>query len=518
MTSSAWFGLCTAQHAQQVFGGYPAQFLIFGGEDFGCPFGEFALHTRARLFPEIEFPHVAPGARRRRFRVAPRPITIANVVIFVDTDGRQWSFDAADRIGERSGMGEVFRGSGPGGQPVAIKRIRPGGYGEGPERRRMREVEIGHLLMRAARDGRPTDRLVVPITHVLAGDDLMIVMPLADESLHAALRGRAMDLAAGLRVVREVVVGLGQLHALPVLHRDLKTPNVLRYGEQWRLADFGIARNMDESAGTFTFTLPGTAPYMAPEIWDGQEATNQTDLYALGVLAYEVFAGARPFAGPREPEYRRQHREDPAPRPAGVPDALARLMLRLLRKPPSGRPQDAADVLETLDGIAEHERLPVGPTAMIAAATGLEDRVTRDDAREAAAAEATRAAARRAEQAEGDLRALLEDAHERIRRTLPDARLDLQAKTLSLGPARLTFATQEAFSLSCNTDPGQPQTVRVGNAQSGRVSHAVLQCEAGDDGRLRWRYARDIMDTDWRPLTAAAVLGLFTRALDGHQR
>ncbi|MEV6929059.1 serine/threonine-protein kinase [Dactylosporangium sp. NPDC051485] len=440
------------------------------------------------------------------------------MVIFMDTDGRQWGFDEADRIGEPSGMGEVFRGSGPGGQPVAIKRIRPGGYGEGPERRRMREVEIGHLLMRAARDGRPTDRLVVPITHVLAGDDLMIVLPLADESLHAALRRRAMDLAAGLRVVREVAEGLGQLHALPVLHRDLKTPNVLRYGERWRLADFGIARNLDESAGTYTFVLPGTVPYMAPEIWDGQQATNQTDLYALGVVAYEVFTGARPFAGPREPQYRQQHREEAAPWPAGVPNALARLMLRLLRKQPSQRPQDAAAVLETLDGIAEDERLPAGPAAMTEAAAGLEHRLTLGDASEAVTAEAAREARHQAEQAEGDLRALLEDAHERILRTLHDARLDLQDKTLSLGPARLTFDTREAITLSRHTDPALPRTVRIGNALSNRVSHAVLQCEAAADGRLRWRYARDIMHADWRPLTVAAVLELFTRALNGHQR
>jgi hypothetical protein len=138
------------------------------------------------------------------------------VAIFSDAEGGEWRYDEADRIGEAGGFGQVFRGVGADGRDVAVKRVRLAETGESAERRRVREVEIGDKLRNA---GLATEHLVVPLGHAFVGDDLMIAMPLADESLQSALNVTVFDLPDGLRVVRDVTQGLIELAGLSILHR-----------------------------------------------------------------------------------------------------------------------------------------------------------------------------------------------------------------------------------------------------------------------------------------------------------
>jgi serine/threonine protein kinase len=244
-------------------------------------------------------------------------------------------FDERDRIGDPSGMGEVFRGrAATGGDPVAIKRVRLHNPTEGAERRRAREVEIADRLTLAARSGAETGHLVLPVTYQVVDDDLLIVMPLADGSLQYALDTTTFDPATGLEVVKQVAQGLVELAAISIVHRDLKPANVLRYGATWRITDFGLARILSESTGTYTLAGWGTDPYIAPELWLNQPASVKSDLYALGVLAFEVFAGARPFPGPGENDFRRQHLSETPPELPTVPPRIARLILRMLSKVP----------------------------------------------------------------------------------------------------------------------------------------------------------------------------------------
>ncbi len=216
---------------------------------------------------------------------------------------------------------------------------------------------------------------------------LYYVMPYVDgETLRARLeREGALPLTDALRLLRELADALSYAHARGIAHCDLKPENVLLSGGHAVVADFGIAKALAAAtgAGTDAGTGPpspggvlGTAAYMAPEQARGDEATDhRADLYALGVLAYEVLAGEHPFRGrPREALILAHRTEAPPPlgiRCPEVPTALAALVMQLLAKDPAARPQSAADVLPALDAAAalpSGGRFASGGTLLAAAA------------------------------------------------------------------------------------------------------------------------------------------------------
>jgi len=174
-------------------------------------------------------------------------------------------------------------------------------------------------------------------------------MPRAEYSLAEAIKSRNLSHETRYRVIRDVALGLSELSSAGVLHRDLKPGNVLWLDQAWRLSDFGISRDIEASTATYTFNGAGTLPYMAPEVWELRPATTKTDLYALGVLAYEILAGNRPFRGPTPEDFERQHRQEMPPALELSDGRVGRLITRLLSKDPAGRPQDAQAVVEVID-------------------------------------------------------------------------------------------------------------------------------------------------------------------------
>ncbi len=336
-------------------------------------------------------------------------------------------------------MGAVFEGSDEGGRRVAVKLVELRGHTEGDERRRQREVDIADDLIEGRASGSPVDHLLLPLDRGLDGDDLLIVLPRADESLNAALRRGAVVGSNALEVFREVCEGLIELAGLSILHRDLKPANVLMLGGMWKLADFGLARNTSEPTGTYTFLGAGTYPYMAPELWQGKQATVKSDLYALGVVAYELLVGARPFNGPGEDEFRRQHLNDDPPDPTSLAPPLQRIVLRLLRKDPNTRYEDARSVLEALD--------KVGPTlepdqrALAEAALAADKRRSASDAEERERQNAAEASEARRTQARAELEEILEEARERAAAAIPEVTLvnDGAQWHFGVASARLTI-------------------------------------------------------------------------------
>ena len=165
----------------------------------------------------------------------------------------------------------------------------------------------------------------------------VLVMPRAEKSLRTHLvqiqdRLSALD---ALPILVQIAQALVAIEGRGVVHRDIKPENVLLLENSWCLADFGIARYAEATTTPDTLKYAMTAAYAAPEQWRAEQATSATDVYAFGVVAYELLAGIRPFTGP---DYRSQHLEDSVERISGIPTRLHSLIEECLYKSPQARP------------------------------------------------------------------------------------------------------------------------------------------------------------------------------------
>ncbi len=271
-------------------------------------------------------------------------------------------------LGE-GGMGEVYLGEHLlMRKRVAIKVLHPDMMAHDEvvarfEREAMAAAHIDHPHVATATDfGRTPDGAFFLVLEYIEGRSLREMLG----GLGALPAGRA------LHVARQVVLALARAHELGIVHRDLKPENVMlvaRGGDPdfVKVLDFGIAKvPVQELTGKATVADPltrmgvmyGTPEYMAPEQALGQAVDHRADLYALGVMLYEMVAGSRPFdandpvslvamhitAPPQPPSAR-----NPA---AAVPPAVEALILRLLGKDPGARPASAHEVLDAIDEIA----------------------------------------------------------------------------------------------------------------------------------------------------------------------
>lgn len=176
--------------------------------------------------------------------------------------------------------------------------------------------------------------------------------------------------AIGLQIAR----GLARAHDFGVIHRDLKPDNVFISDTDSRqvvkLLDFGIARSTHDSRLTEAGELFGTPQYMAPERLTSIDAGPSSDLYALGVMLYQMLTGRLPFEAETLPALFLAHLQETPPRPAtlvpGVPGPLDALVMALLEKRPEDRPVDAHAVIRELAALAPSE-LVSSPPPMISA-------------------------------------------------------------------------------------------------------------------------------------------------------
>ncbi len=175
-------------------------------------------------------------------------------------------------------------------------------------------------------------------------------------SLHQLLkRSGRLNLAAGLRVCRQVLQGLEAAHAAGILHRDIKPANIiLDQRGNARLMDFGIARQLsrDDQALTRPGTLVGTANYMAPEVILGEPADERSDIYAVGVMMNEIFTGELPLKGDTSVQVCMAHvQSEPTPPSAiwpDIPPDLEAIILNCLAKDPANRYTDVSALLARL--------------------------------------------------------------------------------------------------------------------------------------------------------------------------
>jgi serine/threonine protein kinase len=183
------------------------------------------------------------------------------------------------------------------------------------------------------------------------------------------LEDGAFDADRAVAIVKQICDGLAHAHAVGLVHRDLKPDNVLvDLDDHARIVDFGLAIPNDESGkpggkGRFTTAgiVVGTPMYMAPEQARGADVDHRTDLYALGLILYELLAGKPPFEGSGV-DVAHAHVSHATPSMSiRVPDVqidplLEALALRLLEKNPAARIQSAREVREVLDAIDDDRR------------------------------------------------------------------------------------------------------------------------------------------------------------------
>jgi eukaryotic-like serine/threonine-protein kinase len=188
------------------------------------------------------------------------------------------------------------------------------------------------------------------------------------QPLQVAVPDHGLPPAAVIKLGVQLAEALAHAHERGVLHRDLKTANVvLTQDGRPKILDFGLAVPLPgRVAAAVTRTgvtmesavgAAGTVPYMAPEILRGGVADERSDLWSLGVMLYEMAAGARPFRGDTQFHIAAAILEQaPAPLPAHVPQPVARVVLRLLEKQPHDRYAHASEVAAVLESILEDSR------------------------------------------------------------------------------------------------------------------------------------------------------------------
>jgi hypothetical protein len=241
------------------------------------------------------------------------------------------------------GMGEVWRATDLVlGRPVAVKLLRAE-YVQHPETLARFRAEARH----AGSLSHPHIARIYDYGEADATHPPFLVMELVSgPPLTQLLANGPMELARVMDVVAQAADGLAAAHAAGLVHRDIKPGNLLLAPpDQVKITDFGIAYAAGSAPITRTGMLIGTPAYVAPERVAGAGATPASDLYSLGIVAYECLAGALPFSGTAmEVALSHQMRALP-PLPAAVPAEVAALVAELTAKDPAARPASAGEVV-----------------------------------------------------------------------------------------------------------------------------------------------------------------------------
>jgi len=194
-------------------------------------------------------------------------------------------------------------------------------------------------------------------TALRLGDSYLMIMELVEgRSLAQAIRGGALDPAAGVDVILQVLAALAYAHRHGVIHRDIKPANIIVKDDGTvKVTDFGIARSSVAPRLTASGSMLGSLYYMAPEQVKAQPCDRRSDLYSVGVTLYEVLTGRRPFEGVSEYEIMRGHLETmpvpPEHLAVQIRPEVSDAVLRALAKNPADRFQTAEEFRTALGAV-----------------------------------------------------------------------------------------------------------------------------------------------------------------------
>ena len=239
-----------------------------------------------------------------------------------------------------------------------------------------------------------------------AGHIFMVIEFLTGETLTNVLRKGPMDPSRAMIMMRQVCKSLAEAHAKGIIHRDLKPDNIFVceiYGEKdfIKVIDFGIAKFLESGGQELTQAgkMFGTPRYLSPEQAQGLPLTGASDLYALGVILFEMLAGRPPFVAEDPIAVAIKHVQETPPTfdevapGVDVPDELDHLVFKLLAKKAANRHQSAEEVVASLDLAlaALGNRNPSGNFTPVAARTPARPKTIPPTSRQAEEADATRA-------------------------------------------------------------------------------------------------------------------------------
>jgi serine/threonine-protein kinase len=240
----------------------------------------------------------------------------------------------------RGGMGEVWRAEDTEtGRVVAIKTLLPALSGDRGFAERFRTEVRAMAVLR--------DPAIVEILDFGSSDgvDYIVMQFVEGESLRTLMyREGPMPSDRVMSLVAQAAAALHLAHEQGIVHRDVKPSNLLVQSDgRLLLSDFGIARMVATARLTEVGSVLGTVTYLAPEQITGEPVSPATDVYALGVVAYECLAGVPPFASRAPIEVAMSHtRDEPPPLPDHTAFPVRRIVLRALAKNPADRWPTAA--------------------------------------------------------------------------------------------------------------------------------------------------------------------------------
>ena len=283
--------------------------------------------------------------------VSSAPPPLADALLGRLLDGRY----RLDSTIARGGMATVYDATDTRlDRPVAVKVMRPG-LADDPE-----------FVERFAREARAAARLSSPEvvavhdqgTDAGTGTAYLVMERVSGGTLRDVLREEgALPPSRALDLLEPVLVALAAAHAAGLVHRDVKPENVLLSADgRVKVADFGLARAIETSSVTATTgVLIGTVAYLAPEQVEHGRTDTRTDVYAAGVLLFELLTGAPPYSSdsPMTVAYRHVHDDVPPPSRIveGIPAGLDDLVVRTTRRDPAARPVDAGAFLAELRAV-----------------------------------------------------------------------------------------------------------------------------------------------------------------------
>lgn len=231
-------------------------------------------------------------------------------------------------------------------RPVALKVMHP------------HLAESADFVARFRREARAAARIVSPGVvsvfdqGVIHGQGFLVMELIDGTNLRALLQAQgAFTLAQSLQYTQDVLEALRSAHRVGVIHRDIKPENVLVPSEgPVRVTDFGLARAASEVSMSTTGSMLGTVAYMAPEIATTGTCDARSDIYAVGIMLYEMLTGSVPWQGENPMQMAYHHVNDSVPLPSEVepwiPREIDDLVASLAAKDPEDRPVDAQEALD----------------------------------------------------------------------------------------------------------------------------------------------------------------------------